>query len=193
MTDKIGEQLSAWMDGELPQEEAPLLLKRLEEDRELRLRLQRYQLIRDAMKGGLPELVNYRMADQVDAEIRNEPVMALEQVADQSPKASRSWFQPLIGGGIAAAVAAIAIMGVQMLNSRTSQTAVNQQAAAKPPIVIPQASLVQRAAVSRWQVNDPEVAQRLNDYLAKHSERATVSGMQGVPPHVRIIGYEKSE
>lgn len=192
MSDKVGEQLSAWMDGELPREEVPLLLKRLEDDRELRLRLQRFQLIRDAMKGGLPELVNYRMADQVDEEIRNEPVAAVFQ--NDTPRESlRRWLRPLLGAGIAASVAALAIVGVQLVsNSTTTPTVAIQQAEIQPAAVVPQTA-VQRAAVNRWQVTDPEVARRLNDYLAKHSERATTSGLQGVPPHVRIVGYEQSE
>ncbi|KAA3626341.1 MAG: hypothetical protein DWQ09_16785 [Proteobacteria bacterium] len=187
MTDKVGEQLSAWMDGELPHEEVPLLLKRLEEDRDLRLRLQRFQLIRDAMKGGLPEFVNCRMADRVDADIRNEPAVAVAPV--NAPRGAGKWFQPLIGAGIAASVALLAIVGVQMVNSTTQPPVAAQQVAAPPSVIVPQ-TVVQRATVNRWQVTDPEVARRLNDYLAKHSERATTSGM---PPHVRIVGHEQSD
>lgn len=187
MTDKVGEQLSAWMDGELPHEEVPLLLKRLEEDRDLRLRLQRFQLIRDAMKGGLPEFVNYRMADRVDADIRKEPAVVVVQ--SDGPHAARKWFQPLLGAGIAASVAMLAIVGVQMVNSTTQPPVAAQQTAAPSAIIVPQ-TVVQRASVNRWQVTDPEVARRLNDYLAKHSLRAKTSG---VTPHVRIVGHAQSE
>ncbi len=194
MTDKVGEQLSAWMDGELPQEEVPLLLKRLEEDRELRLRLQRFQLIRDAMKGGLPELVNYRMADRVDAELRNETAAASSDADIPIPDKARShWAQRLLGAGIAASVAVLALVGVQMLNSRTTPPTVAQPGVADAGLVVMPQPAIQRAAVNQWQVADPEVARRLNDYLAKHSERATTSGLQSMPPHVRIVGYEQSE
>ena len=45
MTDRIKEQLSAFLDGELPDPESALLLKRLERDDELRGALSRYSLI----------------------------------------------------------------------------------------------------------------------------------------------------
>lgn len=192
MTDKVGEQLSAWMDGELPQEEVPLLLKRLEEDRELRLRLQRFQLIRDAMKGGLPELVNYRMADQVDEELSHEPAAMISAGDEAAVPAKRKWVQPVVGAGIAASVALLALVGVQMLQSRTTPPVAAQQAVAAPAFVVPQPA-IQRASVNQWQVADPEVARRLNDYLLKHSERTTTSGLQSMPPHARIVGYEQNQ
>ncbi|MGH8244565.1 MAG: sigma-E factor negative regulatory protein, partial [Steroidobacteraceae bacterium] len=45
MTDRIKEQLSAFLDGELPDPESALLLKRLERDDDLRGALSRYSLI----------------------------------------------------------------------------------------------------------------------------------------------------
>jgi len=45
MTERIKEQLSAFLDGELPEPESALLLKRLERDDELRGALSRYSLI----------------------------------------------------------------------------------------------------------------------------------------------------
>ena len=45
MTDRIKEQLSAFLDGELPEAETTLLLKRLERDDELKGTLSRYSLI----------------------------------------------------------------------------------------------------------------------------------------------------
>ena len=192
MTDKVGEQLSAWMDGELPEEEVPLLLRRLEEDRDLRLRLQRYQLVRDALKGGLPEMINYQMADRVDAEIRKE-TLDMGQIPDEV-SASKSWMRPLMGTAVAASVAVLAIVGVQMMSASNEggPKLVPQQAVVQPPVE--PAPTVQRAALGNsWEVSDPEVARRLNDYLINHSERVSTATMQGVPPHVRIVGFEHKE
>ncbi len=191
MTDKVSEQLSAWMDGELPEEEVPLLLKRLEEDRELRLRLQRYQLVRDALKGGLPDMIDSRMADQVDAEIRNESLVFEEEPVEASGS-RRGWMKPFAGTAIAASVAVIAIIGVQTVNtSQDGGLSIPQQANVQPPISsVP----VRRASADNsWEVSDPEVARRLDDYLIIHSERVSTATMQGVPPHVRIVGYERQE
>lgn len=192
MTDKVGEQLSSWMDGELPEEEVPLLLKRLEEDRELRLRLQRYQLVRDALKGGLPDMIDYGMADQVDAEIRNEAIAFEEGSAVPEERGNR-WSRPLAGAAIAASVAAIAVIGVQIASTPTgsSLTGVPQQAVIQVPT---STQPVQRASFGNgWEVSDPEVARRLNDLLIIHNEHAATTSMQSVPPHVRIVGFESQE
>ena len=45
MSERIKEQLSAFLDGELPEPESALLLKRLERDDDLRGALSRYSLI----------------------------------------------------------------------------------------------------------------------------------------------------
>ena len=45
MTDRIKEQLSTFLDGELPEPETALLLKRLDRDDDLRGALSRYSLI----------------------------------------------------------------------------------------------------------------------------------------------------
>ncbi|MGA0027689.1 MAG: sigma-E factor negative regulatory protein, partial [Steroidobacteraceae bacterium] len=50
MTETIKEQLSAFLDGELPEAETTLLLKRLERDDDLRATLSRYSLIGAVMR-----------------------------------------------------------------------------------------------------------------------------------------------
>ena len=50
MTDRLHEQLSAFLDGELPAAEAQLLLARLERDPLLRATLTRYTLAGDALR-----------------------------------------------------------------------------------------------------------------------------------------------
>lgn len=203
MTDKIGEQLSAWMDGELPDEEAPLLLKRLEEDRGLRFRLQRYHLIRDALKGALPEMINYRMAEQVDREIQDLPSGEVGEpaVAPLGVQAGQRWLKPLAGVAIAASVAVVAILGVRLLNTSEQQgPPVAQIAGSSLPAGVqtvadnPAPPQIYRAGQTiGWTVSDPEVRQRLNDYLVNHSEYASSTGMQGMPPRVRIVGYDSGE
>ncbi|GAB4361466.1 MAG: hypothetical protein Kow006_32200 [Gammaproteobacteria bacterium] len=192
MTDKVGEQLSAWMDGELPEEEVPLLLKRLEEDRELRLRLQRFQMIRDAMKGGLPDMIDYGMADQVKAEIDGESIPFRKEVEEKT-RAGKRWLKPVAGAAIAASVAVVAVIGIQVMSTPPESSLPSlQQQAATQTMVAPQP--VQRASYGNdWEVSDPEVARRLNDLLIIHSEHAAVSAVQSVPPQVRIVGFESQE
>ena len=51
MSEQIREQVSAFLDGELPNSETELLLKRLTRDAELRESFGRYALIGEAMRG----------------------------------------------------------------------------------------------------------------------------------------------
>ena len=56
MSEQIREQVSAFLDGELPNSETELLLKRLTRDGELRESFGRYALIGEAIRGGEPGL-----------------------------------------------------------------------------------------------------------------------------------------
>ncbi len=51
MSEQIREQVSAFLDGELPDSETELLLKRLTRDAELRESFGRYALIGEALRG----------------------------------------------------------------------------------------------------------------------------------------------
>ena len=51
MSEQIREQVSAFLDGELPGSETELLLKRLTRDAELRESFGRYALIGEALRG----------------------------------------------------------------------------------------------------------------------------------------------
>ncbi len=51
MSEQIREQVSAFLDGELPSSETELLLKRLTRDAELRESFGRYALVGEALRG----------------------------------------------------------------------------------------------------------------------------------------------
>lgn len=54
MTDPVKEQLSACLDGELPEGELDLLLKRLERDPHLRRSIGNYALVGEALRSQRP-------------------------------------------------------------------------------------------------------------------------------------------
>lgn len=103
-------QLSAYVDDELPQNEAELLLRRLSQDVKLRQEVAEYLAIGRVMRGevGVAGIDGIRKrvlaaiddtAGTADAVIENEP-------------ATRA-FKPLVGVAIAASVALAAIFGLQ--------------------------------------------------------------------------------
>jgi negative regulator of sigma E activity len=73
MTDRIKEQLSTFLDGELPDQETALLLKRLERDDELRGALSRYSLIGAVLRSDGDMPAARQVAARVSAAIAREP------------------------------------------------------------------------------------------------------------------------
>jgi len=73
MTDRIKEQLSAFLDGELPDPESALLLKRLERDDDLRGALSRYSLIGAVLRSEGDVPAARQVAARVSAAIAQAP------------------------------------------------------------------------------------------------------------------------
>lgn len=73
MTDRIKEQLSTFLDGELPDAETALLLKRLERDDDLRGALSRYSLIGAVLRNDGDVPAARQVAARVSAAIAREP------------------------------------------------------------------------------------------------------------------------
>ena len=74
MSEQIREQVSAFLDGELPNSETELLLKRLTRDAELRESFGRYALIGEALRGASPGALSRGFAARVNNAIDGEPI-----------------------------------------------------------------------------------------------------------------------
>jgi sigma-E factor negative regulatory protein RseA len=133
MSEQIREQVSAFLDGELPSTETELLLKRLTRDGELRESFGRYALIGEALRGSGSQILTKGFASRVNLAIDGEPATA--QVAAAAVR-ERRWWRPLAGVSVAAGVAAVAIVALQQraispgLSPTASSTAQNIPAAA---------------------------------------------------------------
>jgi sigma-E factor negative regulatory protein RseA len=111
MSEQIREQVSAFLDGELPNSETELLLKRLTRDGELRESFGRYALIGEAIRGSGRDLLTRDFAGRVNLAIDGEPVVPAGGEARES-RAPR-WWRPLAGAAVAAGVAAVAVVALQ--------------------------------------------------------------------------------
>jgi len=102
ITDPVGEQLSALMDGELPPEQVRFLLRRLDADASLPTRWSRYHAARAALRRQGGAQLRADFADVVMQRLANETVVAV-------PRGGRvlRW---LGGGAIAASVAVVALV-----------------------------------------------------------------------------------
>ena len=110
MNDGIRMQVSAFVDGELPENEAELLLRRLSQDAELRQAVAEYLAIGRLMRAD-PGLAGAdRLHERIAAAIDDKPANAIDFAGDTP--ASRA-VRPLAGIAIAATVALVAIFALQ--------------------------------------------------------------------------------
>jgi sigma-E factor negative regulatory protein RseA len=165
MTEPVNEQLSACLDGELPAAELDLLLKRFERTPELREALGRYTVIGEALRNSKPVVASRSFADKVMAAVDQEPATA-RRTPRVSPIVLRR-LAPIAGFGVAATVAAIAILSVQRAGVPPETVATNRSAAA-PVAVTAQAT----DYVVPTSTSSPAFvpATRLTNYVVAHSE-----------------------
>lgn len=110
MSEPIREQVSAFLDGELPNSETELLLKRLARDADLRESFGRYALIGEAMRGtGNTHLIR-GFASRVNLAIDGEPAVAAPVTVSRRHD---RWWRPAAGALVAAGVAVVAVFALQ--------------------------------------------------------------------------------
>src|ERR1700693_39355 len=133
MSEQIREQVSAFLDGELPNSETELWLKRLTRAPELRESFGRYALIGESLRGGTHARLSQGFPGRVTRAPDGEPLVA----ADQAPVRGRStvWWRPFAGAAVAAGVAAIAVVALQ-------QRAITPTLRASLPATVPNAVTV---------------------------------------------------
>jgi sigma-E factor negative regulatory protein RseA len=132
MSEQIREQVSAFLDGELPNSETELLLKRLTRDPELRESFGRYALIGESLRGGTHARLSQSFPGRVNRAIDGEPL-----IADPATVRGRSavWWRPFAGAAVAAGVAAIAVVALQ-------QRAIAPTLRAALPVTVPNAATI---------------------------------------------------
>lgn len=179
MNDKVSEQISALADGELPDSEQELLLRRLAAEPALRKEWERIHLMRDALHNELPSQLGPSLSDRVMAALEHEPLPVAEP---GWKRVGRQLGRPLAGLAVAASVAALAILGLeQVMGPGQEQTGPTPQLAALDAAAEP------RVVGTRW--DQPEAGNQLNAYLVNHNEH-TGSSLQGMMNYVRIAGYD---
>ena len=210
MSEQIREQVSAFLDGELPGSETELLLKRLTRDAELRESFGRYALIGESLRGGTHAHLTRGFAARVNApSTGTPPVFETEAV----PTRPARWWRPLAGAAVAAGVAAVAVVALQQraISPSPPESAAVQNMANTAGPALPSRSasgivdashdavVVQNAAVTRQTSSAkptealsytvPAVAAetprampaaRLTNYVFAHSKYSSVLGQNDV-------------
>ncbi|MCW8919329.1 MAG: RseA family anti-sigma factor [Gammaproteobacteria bacterium] len=174
--------LSALADGELHGAELERQLGLLRDDPRLLASWQAYHLIRDTVSSNLNHAVAPQLHLRVAAALESEPTIL-------APRQRRPWLKQVAGLAIAASVTGVAIIGLQNMNG-IDATPAAAQVAEKQEYLRIEPSLVaqQKAQAGQNQNNDA-----LDRYLVNHNEYAVSSGIQGVLPYVRIVGYKAGQ
>jgi sigma-E factor negative regulatory protein RseA len=179
MSDQIREQVSAFLDGELPNSESELLLKRLTRDADLRASFGRYALIGETLRGASTAPVSRGFAARVNRAIDGEPATGIPQVMRT---ARDRWWRPVAGAAVAAGVAAVAVValqqravapGVQAALPVIAQSAKPAQAKEALSYIVPAASTGAGAGAVM-------PATRLTSYVFAHSNYVSGLGQGNV-------------
>lgn len=174
MNDAIKMQISAFVDGELPQNEAELLLRRLCQDGDLRQQAAEYMAVGRVMRGERTVLGMALLRQRIAAELDDQNIQ-LE--VPQEPPAPARFVRPLAGFAIAATVALVALLGLQQM------TGVQEVAEPAAPAV---AEAVDGSYTVPQVEEDP-----LRDYYLMHSATASHIGADSI--NARLVDFQVRE
>jgi len=186
MTEQIQDQISAFADDELSAEECEFLVRRMERDPESRQKALSYATIGAALRGEIlgpdPDVLRRRV--QMELGVVPAPIRhGLEEVV--VPGRFR---RPVLGFGIAASVAVIALLVLGSLNQPTTPDPAGLMASDVSVVPVSErASYVvpQEVATSALPVSQPMVVPiRMTNYLMTHSEYVPGFGRTSIDTNV---------
>ena len=175
MNETIRMQISAFVDGELPDNESELLLRRMSQDDDLRRLVAEYIEIGRTMRGEVSIPGAEHLRDRLAAELGDKPYEADVEVPVTGGR--RSW-RPLAGAAVAATVAVVAIVGLRQVSTGDVE-----------PATMPADEFVDAVEDSGYTV--PPGEDVLRQYVMSHGLEASEHGAVGINP--RYVSLELSE
>lgn len=168
-------QISAFVDGELPDAEADLLLRRMGQDAALRRQVAEYLEIGRVMRGEPGVAGMERLQERIAAAIDERPVDDGKIAIETAPGRS---IKPLAGIAVAASVALIALFGLQL-------TSGVDEAGEAPDNAI--AEVVEEPGYTVPQPLD----EQLRQYYLSHSASSSEMGANGM--NARLVTLRFSD
>lgn len=183
MNDALKMQISAFVDGELPENESELLLRRLSQDAELRRQVGEYIQIGRLIRGerdvpGMGDL-RKRIAAALGEQPADRPA-----VLEQSP---RRLLKPAAGFAIAATVAVAALIGVRQVNIPGAAELAGESAAMQQPV----ADLAGYTEPLPEEVLSSRPGNTLTQYYLSHGATSADLGANGIL--TRLVTLELRE
>jgi sigma-E factor negative regulatory protein RseA len=187
MIDEQRQRISELQDGELDHSDTSCLIEALAVDPGLRETWERYHMIGLAIRNERVDTARRSIADAVGKRIASEPtILALKPPhIDRSDKRRRR-VAPFAGVALAAAAAFVAVFVVPSLfkggsNLHPGMGVSPPFAAQAPAIMVP---------AKRWELDRPELSNKLDLFLVTHQETAPTTGAKGMLPYATFVGYE---
>lgn len=167
----LRQQLSAFVDGELPSAEAELLVRRLARDSELKQSMSRYLLAGEAMRApgqaGPSRGFSAKIAAVIERDTSQPAASRIPAVAAELPR----WLKPAAGMAVAAGVAALAVFGFrQTMNDGEDIAGIESL----QPVTVTALRMDEGASYIVPAVTNgavvPIAAAQLTNYVVAHSE-----------------------
>ena len=190
MTDQIREQMSALLDGELPQNEIGLLVRRMERDTELQRAFGSYVLIGETLRAPGGTTASHGFAARVQAVLYDgdQPLPGAYR-----PVGRTRWARPAAAVAMAAGTAFAAVLLMRSGDPSGGSTVPVAQ-------VDPVSTVVADFVADDSSSPTPAQSQRLAGYLVAHSQFATPIGRRNVwtsvlaqDPGIARVAYEAAE
>jgi sigma-E factor negative regulatory protein RseA len=168
MNEELDSQLSAMFDDELPAAECELLARRLSRDRVLQARWGRYAAIGAAVRGDVR--LGGMVARGVSSALASEAVLSDSRAVVVSPIGQElpRWWRPLAGVAVAASVATLSILWLQLRPSPATAPLVARGGASSAAAVEAPASYVVPRSLEPRAMMMPST--ELANYVVAHSQ-----------------------
>lgn len=174
------QQLSLLVDGELDVRQAAGLCDQVGRDPQLRATWERYQLAGRALRGEHIDPDARAVADRVRSALESEPVPIMMR---KVPRASRT--APFAGAALAAAAVFLAVFAVpSFLHGPGDDRSLPRDLATAELSVAPP------SRERRWNLNRPDLENKLDLFLVNHQEAAPATGVKGMLSYATLVGYE---
>ena len=169
----IEEQLSAFLDGELPEAELQMLIRRLAKDENYRATLGRYTLIGSILRDEPAFASVDDIRRGVMSRINNsdlDDALPAEQTVQKQRLPGASGFRRRMGSLLAASVAALAVFGVYQWEGDVALPLVTNELPATQDIKRPPGNSALRAVATRVPGGGRITADRMTSYMVSHGE-----------------------
>lgn len=180
MTVNMEEQVSALLDGELPDAEAPMVVRRMARDGSLKNAALRYSLIGDALRDELPAGHVADLVGRVREELREEPAPGPAAAVPRS----NQWRRYAGGFAVAASVALVALVALPGRQELAPPPTISATEIASPSA---DRGINVQPMYTRTAGGGPD---RLTRYYVNHSEYAPAVSGRGALTRIIVIQPE---